>query len=84
MNNTDAAAEMRRALQAAINAPKSPRDELAAEHGQTWDTPEMQAEFQVLGFAAPYVVVERRADGKKGSLLFQHSPRIYFSFSVDE
>ena len=29
---------------------------------------------------APVVVVRRRSDGVKGSVLFQHSPRFYFSF----
>jgi hypothetical protein len=38
-------------------------------------------DFQVLGFLAPYVVVRRRSDGRKGSLEFQHNPRFYFGFS---
>lgn len=48
--------------------------------GPVWDTTQMQAEFEVLGFAAPCVVVRRRSDGVKGSLYFTHSPRIYFDF----
>ena len=36
--------------------------------------------FEVLGFMAPLVVVRRRSDGRKGSLEFQHSPRLYYSF----
>ena len=35
---------------------------------------------QVLGFLAPFVVVRRKSDGRKGSLTFSHSPRFYFSF----
>lgn len=50
---------------------------------QTWNTQELQQEFEVLGFAAPFVVVKRRSDGKKGTLEFKHSPRIYFSFRED-
>jgi hypothetical protein len=38
----------------------------------------------VVGFTAPYVVVRRRSDGKKGSLEFQHDPRFYFGFSPHE
>jgi len=38
------------------------------------------AEFHVLGFGAPYVVVQRKSDGCKGSLEFQHAPRFYFNF----
>jgi hypothetical protein len=37
----------------------------------------------VTGFAAPYVVVTRRADGQGGSLEFQHRPRFYFNFVPD-
>jgi hypothetical protein len=33
---------------------------------------------------APFVVVRRRVDGQKGNLEFQHSPRFYFNFVVDE
>jgi hypothetical protein len=31
---------------------------------------------------APLVVVKRKADGKKGSLEFQGSPRFYFNFEA--
>ena len=34
----------------------------------------------MLGFMAPYVVVRRKSDGQRGSLMFQHDPRFYFSF----
>lgn len=47
---------------------------------QTWTTEELGRDFEVLGFAAPYVVVRRKSDGAKGSLEFKHSPRIYFGF----
>jgi len=48
--------------------------------GQTWDTTQLQADFAVLGFAAPYVVVRRKSDGQEGMLEFAHSPRIYWGF----
>lgn len=51
--------------------------------GQTWDTQQLQEDFTVVGFAAPFVVVVRKADGVKGSLEFKHSPRIYFGFRPD-
>jgi hypothetical protein len=57
------------------------RDAAAAE--QTWDTDELTRDFEVIGFAAPFVVVRRRADGKKGSLQFTHSPRVYFGWAED-
>ena len=34
----------------------------------------------VIGFSAPLVVVSRKSDGQKGSLMFQASPRFYFGF----
>ena len=33
-----------------------------------------------IGFTAPLVVVRRKSDGQKGSLMFQASPRFYFGF----
>ena len=55
-----------------------------AEAGQTWTTAEMQAEFDVVGFAAPFVVVHRKSDGSLGTLEFTHSPRVYFGFKADQ
>ena len=33
---------------------------------------------------APLVVVRRKADGMKGSLEFQHHPRLYFKWAPHE
>lgn len=58
-------------------------DELVARKDageQVWDTETMKAEFEVLGFMAPFVVVKRRSDGVRGSLMFTHSPRWYFGW----
>lgn len=79
----DSTEEIRGIMQAEINADQSPRAALEAKHGQCWDTSELQEDFEVLGFAAPFVVVRRRADGKRGSLMFRHSPRFYFSFTAE-
>ena len=49
-------------------------------HGQVWDTQELERDFEVIGFLAPFVGVRRRSDGVVGSLLFQHWPRFYFRF----
>lgn len=51
--------------------------------GQTWDTTQLQEDFEVLGFGAPFVSVRRRADGVKGTLEFTHRPRVYFGFKED-
>lgn len=63
---------------------ESERKRLEARHGKVWNTPELAAVFEVIGFVAPYVVVRRRADGCRGSLEFQHHPRFYFNFVLDE
>jgi hypothetical protein len=44
------------------------------------DTQEMQAQYEVIGFMAPFVVVKRKADNVKGTLEFTHAPRFYFDF----
>jgi hypothetical protein len=67
-----------------INAQPGSREALEAQHGQVWNTDELSRDFEVIGFMAPYVVVRRKSDGKKGSLEFQHSPRFYFGFSLHE
>lgn len=54
-----------------------------APHGPTWDTTTLRADFEVLGFGAPFVSVRRRADGVTGSLEFTHAPRVYFDFRED-
>jgi hypothetical protein len=56
------------------------RAELEASYGQVWDATQVTVDFEVLGFRAPLVVVRRRADGKRGSMEFTHSPRLYYGF----
>jgi hypothetical protein len=36
-----------------------PQTDLAADKGRTWTTDEMAREFEVIGFAAPFVVKRR-------------------------
>ncbi len=52
--------------------------------GPTWTTETLIREFEALRFAAPYVVVRRRSDGKVGSLLFRHEPRLYWGWEESE
>ena len=79
----DVTENIRRELAQNINEDPDPRALLKAKHGNVWDTTEMQKEFSVTGFAAPFVVVTRKSDGKTGSLMFQHSPRFYFGWRED-
>jgi hypothetical protein len=53
---------------------------LRQEYGQVWNTEQLQIDFEVIGFMAPWVKVKRRSDGVEGTLLFDHYPRLYFSF----
>jgi hypothetical protein len=78
MNDPTEAARLERLAE--INAEPGSREALEAQHGQVWDTQQLRQDFEVIGFLAPLVVVRRRADGVRGSLEFQHSPRFYFRF----
>ena len=71
----------RREMVKELNNNAGEREQLEAEYGQVWDTDELRRDFEVVGFLAPFCVVVRKSDGKKGSLSFQGSPRYYFDFS---
>ncbi len=76
--------KLRRALQADINSKLAERKALETEHGEVWDSIELNQVYTVEGFLAPFVGVIRKADGKKGTLEFQHAPRFYFNFVKDD
>ena len=78
---TDPTESVRREMVAEINAKPGSREALEAKHGQVWDSEQLRADFEVLGFMAPFVVVRRKADGARGSLTFQHDPRFYYGFA---
>jgi len=56
------------------------QQELESAYGETWTTAELQRDFEVEGFIAGIVEVRRRSDGARGSLDFDHMPRVYFNF----
>jgi len=80
---SDPTESYRRERQAELNQDQSPREALEDEYGQCWDTTELQRDFEVIGFLAPFVVVKSRLTGKKGSIEFRHSPRLYFNFKAE-
>jgi len=80
---TDPTEDIRRQELAQINAEPDSGEELEAKHGQVWNTAELQQDFCVEGFMAPYVVVTRNSDGVRGSMKFQHSPRLYYGFEPE-
>jgi len=63
-----------------INGSPASREGLEAAYGEVWDTNQLREQFEVVGFLAPLVIVRRKSDGVKGTVLFQHSPRLYFQF----
>jgi hypothetical protein len=81
---TDPTEPIRRQRLAEINAEPGSRAALEAAHGRVWDTQQLTEDFEVVGFMAPLVVVRRKADGVKGSLEFQHAPRLYFHWQRHE
>lgn len=80
---SDPTEAIRRQQLAEINAEPGSREYLEAKHGQVWSTDELQEDFQALGFMAPYVIVRRRSDDVRGSLMFQANPRFYFGFQPE-
>ncbi len=74
---------IRRQMVSEINAEPGSRADLENKHGQVWNTDEMCRDFEPLGFAAPLIVVRRRSDRVRGSLMFQHHPRFYFGFQPE-
>lgn len=57
--------------------------DMPGEGEPSWDTRQLQEDFTVHQFAAPLVIVTRKADGVNGTLQFNHSPRVYFDFRPD-
>jgi hypothetical protein len=81
---SDPTEPIRRERLAEINAMPGTREALEAQYGKVWTTQELGEDFEVIGFMAPLVVVVRKADGVKGSLEFQHDPRLYWGFVEDK
>lgn len=70
----------RRELVRALNACPGTREYIEGAYGKCYDTKELQEEFQVHAFAAPFISVTRKSDGVKGLMMFQHDPRFYWGF----
>ena len=79
----DPTEDIRRAMVIELNTDAGDRAALEAQYGQVWDSDELRRDFAVEGFMAPFVVARRKADDVRGSLMFTHSPRFYFSWTED-
>ena len=75
----DATENLRRAMIASGHPVRA-----CAEAERTWNTGQLQEDFEVISFAAPLVIVRRKSDGKMGSMEFTHHPRAYFNFVPDD
>ena len=80
----DPTVELRRHRSKEINFQPRNRLELRRDFGEVWSHHEMAREFDVLLWVCPLVIVIRKRDGAKGSLLYQHRPRFYFRFFQDD
>lgn len=59
------------------------RKRLEEKYSQVWNTKELQEDFEITAFMAPFVGVTRKSDRKEGIMMFQHLPRFYFSFQSE-
>jgi len=76
----DPTENVRREMVNEINSNPSERELLEKEYGEVYTTSEVSEKYEITGFMAPYVVVIRKSDGVKGSMMFQDRPRYYFNF----
>ena len=58
------------------------RKELEASYGKenVYNTEELQEQFEVESFLAPFCTVKRKFDDEPGTLQFSDRPRLYFNF----
>ncbi len=80
---TDPTEDIRKLMVVDLNSKEATKAELEQKHGRVWTTEEMRDEFEPLGFMAPLIVVRKRDTNERGSLMFTHSPRFYFSWQPE-
>lgn len=56
------------------------RKELESNGNKVYNTTELQAKYEVLGFASGFVAVKDKTTGEKGSFDFTHIPRLYYNY----
>lgn len=62
------------------NVVEEDRKQFEEKYGDVWNTSELQKDFEVTSFLAPFCMVVRKSDGVAGTLMFCHDPRFYHSF----
>lgn len=76
----DSIESVRREMVSKINGFVGSKEELEKKHGKVYDTHDLDELYEITGFMAPFIVVRRRSDNTKGTMIFQDQPRYYFSF----
>ena len=61
------------------------KSDLVTRYGadNVWNTDGIRENYSVETFLAPYCIVTRKSDGKRGTLEFTHQPRFYYNFIAD-
>ncbi len=70
----------RRRMVTEINSNPSKRQLLEEKYGEVYTLEELDKEFKIIGFMAPYIAVDRLSDDKRGTMMFQDRPRFYYNF----
>lgn len=60
------------------------KDLMTVPEHMRWTTEQFKIDFKVIAFQAPFVIVQRTADGVIGSMEFTHHPRVYFNFEPEK
>ena len=60
------------------------RTALERLHDPVWTNDELLERFELSHFDPPLVHVIRKADGKRGTVAYIDSPRLYFAFHPEE
>ena len=76
----DQTEQPRRSRIVELNAGNPTLIDLEQRHGRLYTTEDLQRDFTVTGFLAPFVEVVRKSDDVRGTMEFIHSPRVYFNF----
>lgn len=82
-------ANSRKALLAILNGQAAAQDSdtlrqtLTRNGCENWTNEELLEHFEVELFHPPYVTVIRKADGRRGSIIYTDAPRVYFCFEPD-
>lgn len=78
-------ATKRKVYKMKINKLKIPLtyEELTTLYKDVWNVEKVREEFDILSFYKSNVIVKRKKDKQLGTLDYQHSPRFYYNFIIE-